>query len=86
MDKAACRDSASYAGELDQEQSAPNGYLAERDCGLYGHHLEAPTANGHLHPLRGDPMLPPHFNRSCASPLQLESQPSDGHLCDLRPG
>ena len=62
---------AGYAGELEHEHSACNGYLADGDAGLYGHHLEAPPANGHLHPLRLEPTLPLHFHRSCISLLQL---------------
>ena len=70
-------DTASCAGELEHEHSAANGYLADGDSGLYGHHLEASPANGHLHPLRLEPMLPHHFHRSCISLLQLCCRPSD---------
>ena len=67
LDILAGADTASYAGELEHEHSASNGFLADGDSGLYGHHLEASPAMGHLHPLRLEPMLHPHFNRSCIS-------------------
>ena len=70
-------DAASCAGELEHEHPASNGFLADGDSGLYGHHLEASPANGDLHPLRLEPMLPMHFHRSCISLLQLRCRPSN---------
>ena len=79
------RDRASCAGELDHEHTASNGCLADGDSGLYGHHLEASPANGHLHPLRLEPMLQPHFNRSRISVLPLDARYSIGPPHDMRP-
>ncbi|CAK0746634.1 hypothetical protein CVIRNUC_001707 [Coccomyxa viridis] len=70
------------ASELEHEHPASNGFLADGDSGLYGHHLEASPANGHLHPLRLEPMLPMHFHRQGSMASSMVAEATEASVLD----